>query len=283
MAVQGTDEKENRAFIGFAKHFLSKGLNVPEVYGVSQNGLEYLQQDLGSEDLLSYGEKMQLKAISMLPSLQVLGSGGLDFGLCHPIRKFDRRSIMFDLNYFKYCYLKPSEIAFDELRLEDDFESLASDLLEYDSEYFMYRDFQARNVMVYGGEPYFIDFQGGRRGPLQYDLVSFVYEPKSEFSKEFKRKLIDEYIASLKGLLDIDEESFRASIPLFALLRLLQVFGCYGFRGLIEKKELFLSAIPLGLRLIPEVLEALPEGRYEYLREVFKGIANQGKHDAENI
>jgi len=270
IGVQGVDLKENKAFLGFSKQFSSKGLPVPEVYGVSEDGMTYLQEDLGSESLFDHlGDRELVKAaVALLPKVQVTGSEGLDFSLCHPVEEFDLRAVMFDLNYFKYCFLKSSGVEFDEMRLQDDFEKLAEDLLEAPSDYFMYRDFQSRNVMVKDGKPYFIDFQGGRRGPLQYDLASFAWQAKANFPDDFRKELVDTYLASLKTLIPVDEELFRRQLDLFVLFRTLQVLGCYGFRGLVEKKPYFISSIPFAMKNLAELIPGIDRSRYPYLAEV---------------
>ena len=167
-----------------AAHFKSKGIPVPEVYSVSEDGMAYIQEDIGDDTLFkkSKGEdSLQLlcKAVRLLPDIQFKGAEGFDFTLCHATRKFDRRLVLFDLNYFKYCFLKPSGLEFDEIRLQDDFERLADDLASVPSDTFMYRDFNARNVMVKDGQPYFIDFQGGMQGPIHYDVASFIWHARA--------------------------------------------------------------------------------------------------------
>ena len=180
IGVEGTDPLENNAFLTIAGHFHSKGIPVPEVLAVSEDGMTYLQEDLGDvllSDLVAKAgkdggilpdsslERLLCRTMSMLPKIQFEGADGLDFSVCYPQPSFDRRMILFDLNYFKYCFLKPSGLEFNEVRLQDDFEKFADDLLRDESDTFLYRDFNARNVMIREEQPYFIDFQGGRRGP----------------------------------------------------------------------------------------------------------------------
>ena len=214
VGVVGTDADENKAFVTYARHFKNADLPVPEVYVVSTDGMAYIQEDLGSSDLyslmtsaaksgsMSDVEDLLCKTVAQLPRFQFDGGRGADWSVCYPEPSFSRRMVMFDLNYFKYCFLKPSGLEFNEVRLQDEFEKLADDLLggsdvqEYMEETFMYRDFQSRNVMVRDGEPYFIDFQGGRRGPVYYDLASFVWQPRAGFSDSLRNNLVDAYVAA---------------------------------------------------------------------------------------
>lgn len=278
IGVQGVDRDENRAFIGFSRHFAGKGLPVPEIYGVSDDGMTYLQEDLGSESLFDHLDDRELvkSVAALLPKVQVLGAEGLDFGLCHPVADFDMRAVMFDLNYFKYCFLKPSGAEFDEVRLQDDFERFAGELLKVPSGYFMYRDFQSRNVMVKDGTPFLIDYQGGRRGPLQYDLASFAWQAKADFPDDFRRELVDTYIDSLKTLIPVDEDLFRRQLDLFVLFRTLQVLGCYGFRGLVEKKPYFIGSIPYAMKNLSSLLPGIDRERYPYLAEVLEMLVALG-------
>ena len=229
MGVIGTDARENNAFIKLAEHFRSKGINVPQVYAVSEDGMTYIQEDLGSRMLsddvaaaLKEGGyfpespvvELLCRTMSKLPTIQFKGAEGLDFSVCYPQPAFDHRMVMFDLNYFKYCFLKTTSLDFNESKLEESFCQLAKDLGNSVKPYFLYRDFQARNVMIDQEENlYLIDFQGGRRGPLQYDLVSFLWQASSHFNTELRQHLIDEYLSALKELEDVDEQAFLRSLP----------------------------------------------------------------------
>ena len=203
IGVVGTDARENEAFLTIAGHFRAKGINVPEVYAVSEDRMAYIQEDLGDAvlfDMLAKARKtgegldevatLLCKTMSMLPKIQFEGAEGLDFSVCYPQPSFDRRMVMFDLNYFKYCFLKPAGLEFDEVLLQDDFEKLADDLLVSDTDTFLYRDFNARNVMVKDGEPYFVDFQGGRRGPVFYDVASFAWQARAKFTETQKEMML---------------------------------------------------------------------------------------------
>lgn len=272
IGVVGTDVSENKAFLTIARHFRSKGINVPEVYAVSDDMSAYLQEDLGDSVLFDLKDDALLnKAMSMLPKIQFEGAQGLDFSVCYPQPSFDRRMVMFDLNYFKYCFLKPSGLEFNEVKLQDDFENLADALLKEDSETFLYRDFNARNVMVRDGEPYFIDFQGGRRGPIYYDVASFAWHARARFSAEQKRKMLDAYLDALKEYMEVDRKSFEERLRLFVFFRILQVLGAYGFRGWVEHKANFVTSIPAA---ISELKDMMTEGfaEYPYLTQVLRDL-----------
>ena len=260
IGVIGTDVKENNAFVTIARHFRAKGINVPEVYAVSEDESAYLQQDLGDcvlFDMLSAARRgdedmvrvdaLLNKTMSMLPAIQYGGAEGFDFSVCYPQPSFDRRMVMFDLNYFKYCFLKPSGLEFDEVLLQDDFERFADALLEEDTDTFLYRDFNARNVMICGDEPYFVDFQGGRRGPVYYDVASFVWQARAKYSCEAKDRMVGSYLEALAGYRPVDRAAFMKRLDLFILFRLLQVLGAYGFRGLVEHKANFVTSIPAAI------------------------------------
>ncbi len=296
MGVIGTDSQENRAFVTLARHFRGKGIPVPEVLAVSCDGMRYLQEDLGgdmlwdrvaavnkaggfgdsdmtgdagSTDIRMRRETVELlcKTVSVLPKIQFEGAEGLDFNICYPQPEFDRRTVMFDLNYFKYCFLKPSGVEFNEVRLQDDFERLADDLTQEHEDTFLYRDFNARNVMIKDGQPYFIDFQGGRRGPVYYDAASFIWQARAEFPQWLKEKMLESYLESLAKYRIIDRENFGRRLNLFILFRTLQVMGAYGFRGLIEHKAQFVTPIPQALANLRDQLAGI-ENEYPYLHEV---------------
>ena len=294
VGVVGTDQDENRAFITLAGHFAAAGLPVPKLYAVSEDGMAYIQEDLGSAILynmvseaaksgsLTEVEDLLCRTVSLLPEFQFKGGRGADWSVCYPEPSFSRRMVMFDLNYFKYCFLKPSGIEFNEVRLQAELEKLADDLLggpdvqEYMEETFMYRDFQSRNVMIHDDQPYFIDFQGGRRGPVYYDLASFVWQPRAGFSDELRRKLVDAYIAAASGYMTVDRTAFDSKLGLFILFRLLQLLGAYGFRGLVENKAAFMVSIPLAMNLLREQL-AVCHWPYPYLVDLLGQLVQMPK------
>lgn len=291
IGVLGTSLDENRAFLTMDKHFNEQGLPVPKVLAISDDEMAYLQEDLGdtllfkaiekgrATHLFSEEEKTLLrKTMRLLPSLQYRGADGLDFSVCFPTTEFDERSIMWDLNYFKYCFLKATEIEFSESRLEDDFQRMAKELLEVPRNTFMYRDFQSRNVMIKNGEPHFIDFQGGRRGPIYYDVASFLWQAKANFPPALRHELIDEYLEALKEYEDIDREQFNSRLRHFVLFRTLQVLGAYGFRGYFEKKPHFMQSVPFAVANLRKLLEHKYE-EYPYLTDVLTRLVNSKQFD----
>ena len=296
IGVIGTNVEENRAFVSLANHFASKDLPVPLVLVVSDDEMCYLQTDLGSTSLFDclrkgresggeYSEeerRLLHKVIQMLPRLQVEGADGLDFSCCYPQAEFDFQGAMFDLNYFKYCFLKPSGVEFNEVKLEDDFTTLAHKLTSYNSTTFLYRDFQARNVMISSnGEPYFIDFQGGRRGPIYYDLASFLWQASARYPADLRAELIDDYYETLSTLTDVPPRAeFDESLWLFVLFRLLQVLGAYGYRGYFERKPHFINSIPPAIENLREILRDRKLLKpYPYLKWVLSELASLPKYD----
>ena len=284
IGVVGTDARENEAFLTIAGHFRSKGINVPEIYAVSLDRMAYIQEDLGDAvlfDMLTQARKtgegldavesLLSKAMSMLPKIQFEGAEGLDFSVCYPQPSFDRRMVMFDLNYFKYCFLKPAGLEFDEVALQDDYEKLADDLLAVDTDTFLYRDFNARNVMIKEGEPYFVDFQGGRRGPVFYDVASFAWQARARFTDSQKEMMLKAYMDAYSAYSSLDEQQFRSNLRLFVLFRLLQVLGAYGFRGWVEHKANFVTSIPAAISELKAWLTD-PSDRYPYLMETLNRL-----------
>ena len=278
IGVIGTNARENDTFISLAAHFKSKGINVPAVLAESEDGMVYLLNDLGDEAMfdiykksLKTGENLPeteallCKIMACLPKIQFEGAAGFDFEKCYSVKRFDRRLVMFDLNYFKYCFLKPSGLEFNELDLQDDFERLADDLLvSSDTNTFLYRDFNSRNVMVYADEPYFIDFQGGMQGPIYYDVASFIWHARSEYPEHLKEKMLSSYLGALRKYVSVDETDFRAQLRRFVLFRSLQVLGAYGFRGLVEQKAKFVIGIPAAISALKDIIE-IPFDEFPYL------------------
>ena len=281
VGVLGLNLKENRAFCGLGRHFLEKGINVPKVLAVSEDGMSYIQEDLGDELLYdavsqgresgeysSYERSMLRRTIELLPKIQFKGAEDLDYSICFPEPEFNGRMVMFDLNYFKYCFLKATGLEFDEVSLQDDFEKLRDDLLCDNDNTFMYRDFQARNVMMKDGEPYFIDFQGGRRGPVYYDVASFIWQARSRYPADLKKELVETYLRAMKDYRpDVDEKKFKEKLRLFVLFRTLQVLGAYGFRGYFEKKPHFIASVPFAIDNLRRLMKE-PFPRYPYLSSV---------------
>lgn len=268
IGVYGTSEAENRAFLYMAQHFEAKGLPVPHVYAQTDDAMAYLQEDLGDISLFqaighgrttgtfSNEEKSLLKqTIRLLPRIQFEGAEDMDFSVCYPQAEFNRRSILWDLNYFKYCFLKATGIDFQENLLEDDFENMTQVLLADTFSTFMYRDFQSRNVMIREGKPYFIDFQGGRKGPVYYDVASFLWQAKARFPQHLREELIHDYLDALHAYCPMPESYFREQLRQFVLFRTLQVLGAYGFRGYFEQKPHFLQSIPYAIGNLDQLLE----------------------------
>ena len=285
IGVIGTSLDENHAFIYLARHFSARHLPVPKILAVDEDGLRYLQEDLGARSLFdalrggrdaggryNEAEKQLLRAtIAELPALQIRGAVDLDFSVCYPQAEMDQTSVLFDLNYFKYCFLKATGIDFHELRLEAAFKLFAKDLTSETQNAFLYRDFQARNVMLdSSGKPHFIDFQGGRKGPVQYDLASFLWQASARYSTELREELVGVYLDNLKLYIEVDEQRFRSRLKLFVLFRILQVLGAYGFRGYFERKKHFIESIPPAMQNLRDLLADPLACPYPYLREVLE-------------
>lgn len=287
IGAKGTSIDENIAFIEIAKHFRLKGLPVPQVLCVSENKEYYLQEDLGDVTLFNsvasgrnsghYSpQEVELlkKSVAYLPKLQFEGGKGLDYSVCFPQPEFDERMVSFDLNYFKYCFLKTTGLEFSEVKLYADFQKMGKDLLScIGEETFMYRDFQARNVMLINENPYFIDFQGGRKGPFYYDLASFVWQAKANYSEELKGELIETYREALKPYVNIPDEEFNSKLKLFVLFRTMQVLGAYGFRGYFEKKPHFLQSVPFAIDNLRKLIKE-PFTEYPYLQELLTELTS---------
>jgi len=285
----GTNPKENKAFLTIDAKMCAEGINAPKVYGVSPDGMVYIQEDLGEGQLFellkpsiekgefSEEEMGWMKAtMAALPALQFKTGRDFDWSVCFPDREFNERMVNFDLNYFKYDFLKLTGIEFDEIRLQDDFDTLREDSLKDFGQTFMYRDFQARNIMIRDGKPWFIDFQGGRRGPVQYDLASFLWNAGTHFSPKVRAELENVYIDALSEFQKVDRDYFYERYRLITLVRLLQEFGAYGFRGLIERKQLFIDCIAPAQKCLGELVSQ-PYERYPYLTEVLRTLANDWK------
>ena len=284
IGVYGTSIEENKAFLYMAEHFKKKNLPIPQVLCVSEDQSCYLQEDLGDTLLFhrieqgrttgnfSEEEKELLrKTVRLLPAIQFAGAGGFDFNQCYPQPEFNQRSILWDLNYFKYCFLKATGLEFQEDRLEDDFMKMSDVLLKSSSATFMYRDFQSRNVMIKDGEPWFIDFQGGRKGPFFYDVASFLWQAKARYPENLRKELLDEYMDALSEYTTIDRDQFFCQLRHFVLFRTLQVLGAYGFRGYFEKKPHFIQSVPYAIANLHQLLqEDYPE--YPYLCSVLREL-----------
>lgn len=287
IGAKGTSVDENIAFIEISKHFRLKGLPVPQVLCVSENKEYYLQEDLGDVTLFnsvaigresgnySAEETALIKnAVALLPKFQFEGGKGLDYSVCFPQPEFDQRMVSFDLNYFKYCFLKTTGLEFSEIKLYEDFQKISADLLCSGKEdTFLYRDFQARNVMLKDGNPYFIDFQGGRKGPFYYDLASFVWQAKANYSPALKDELIKTYKNALKKYKNVPDNEFNSKLRLFVLFRTMQVLGAYGFRGYFEKKPHFLQSVPFAIDNLRKLIQE-PFTEYPYMQQLLTELTN---------
>ena len=268
LGVFNPDVKENRAFLEFSKTFYDSGLPVPEILAEDSNKEIYLVEDLGDTTLYAYltqirmqlGFNEELKdiykeVITYLIEFQVTGGRSVDYSYCYPRSSFDKQSMMWDLHYFKYYFLKLAGIPFDEQSLEDDFQTFTDYLLEAEMDFFLYRDFQSRNIMLRNGKPYFIDYQGGRKGALQYDLASLLYDAKADIPDDFREELLAHYLDIAGKKLTIDDKKFKEYFYAYVLVRIMQALGAYGFRGFYERKEHFLLSIPYAIQNLIKLLE----------------------------
>ncbi len=268
IGVINEDVKENKAFVTFTKSFHQLGLPVPAIFSETKDGKSYLQEDLGDMTLFNYlkekrTEKIFPKSViekykqvlNWLPRFQIEGSKHVPFENCYPRAAFDKQSMMWDLNYFKYYFLKLSGVSFDEQLLENDFETFTNYLLTAPSDFFMYRDFQSRNVMIKDDEVFFIDYQGGRRGSLQYDVASLLYDAKANIPEEIRHELLDYYLDQLSQHIKINPKEFKQLFYGFVIIRVLQAMGAYGYRGFYERKAHFLQSIPYALKNLQTVLK----------------------------
>jgi len=291
VGVHGPDADENRAFLVFSRHFRHCGLPVPEIYADDADHGVYLQEDLGDSTLFGFLSEHRVpgefpsaavafyeKAVQALPRFQIEAGRTLNYDVCYPRASFDQRSILWDLNYFKYYFLRLAGIPFHEQDLEDDFQRFAAFLLEAGQEYFLYRDFQSRNIMLRDGAPWFIDYQGGRRGPLQYDIASLLYDAKADIPPEVRDHLLQCYLDAATTIAPISRERFLRYYPAYVLVRIMQAMGAYGLRGFYERKTHFLQSIPYAVRNLEYVLRTtqLPL-ELPALTRVFQSLVSSSK------
>jgi len=253
--------EENTAFLSFSRHFHKHGLPVPEIYGEELAHGAYLEEDLGDSTLFDFLSKNRAsdqvfprvvdayrKVVEVLPRFQVQAGRDLDYSVCYPCASFDRQSISWDLNYFKYYFLRLANIPFSESALEADFGRLTDFLLTANCDYFLYRDFQSRNIMLPGGKPYFVDYQGGRKGALQYDVASLLYDAKADLPPELRQQLLEHYLEALGGYIKLEREEFLRHYYSYVYVRIMQALGAYGFRGFYERRAHFLQSVPYALK-----------------------------------
>lgn len=271
IATYNSNIEENQAFLVFSKHFKNKDLPIPEILAISDDKCCYIQSDLGDCSLFDYVKKcvnnnhydeatieLFKESIDNLVDFQIKGNDGLDYSVAFPTERFDKNSIIDDLNYFKYYFLKVNEeIVFNETRLNHDFHKLADFLIEAPSDFFMYRDFQSRNIMIKDNHTFFIDYQGGRKGPLQYDIISLLYQVKAQIPDSLRNELLSHYKTKLSSYININDIQFDKYYKYFVLIRLMQVLGAYGFRGLIQKKQHFIESIPYAQKEIVALTQSL--------------------------
>ena len=278
--------EENAAFLAFSKHFRSHGLPVPEIYAEDLTHGVYLEEDLGDTTLFEFlsnnrtGENIApqvveayRKVVAVLPRFQVEASRDLNYEVCYPNPSFDRQSIAWDLNYFKYYFLRLAGIPFNEHALEEDFTRLTEFLLSAPRDYFLYRDFQSRNIMLRNGDPFFVDYQGGRRGALQYDIASLLYDAKADLPPDLRQQLLDHYLDRLSSFVPLDREAFLRHYYAYVYIRIMQALGAYGFRGFFERRAHFLQSVPYALKnlrwLLHHVRLPVP---LPALMDAFKGM-----------
>lgn len=284
--LDGISRTENHAFLVLNRQMEKAGIRVPHVFEVSDDGMSYIQEDLGSRSLYDCIARCQKQGtwddetrslvrevMSDLPAIQFRTAEGLDFSVCFPVPEFTRDSVMWDLNYFKYCFLKVAHLDIDEPRLEDEFRRFADVLLSSDTtRTFLYRDFQSRNIMVRDGHPWYIDFQGGRRGPIYYDVASFVWQARAAYPEDFKRELVETYKTALQTFMPLPPD-FDRRLRQFVFFRMLQVLGAYGFLGLIEHKAMFLTSIPGALSTLNGLIQTGEFEEYPTLRRLIAGAS----------
>src|ERR1700683_1290546 len=294
--------EENAAFLEFSRHFRKHGLPVPEIYAEDLDHGAYLEEDLGNTSLFEFLSQQRAgdaiapeaveayrKVVAVLPRFQIEAGRDLNYRVCYPRGSFDRQSISWDLNYFKYYFLRLAGIPFSEQALEDDFDGLTNFLLSARCDYFLYRDFQSRNIMLRGGQPFFLDYQGGRKGALQYDVASLLYDAKADLPPELRQQLLDHYLENLAGFVDLKREAFMQHYYAYVYIRIMQALGAYGFRGFYERKVHFLQSVPYALKnlrwllhnvTLPIALPTLTAAFHSMLAsEKLQGLAS----DADNL
>ena len=297
--------EENRAFLEFSRHFCEHGLPVPQIYGEDLDQGAYLEEDLGDTTLFQFLSKNRhaeqiaapvaeayRKVVAMLPRFQVEAGRDLDYSACYPIGSFDRQSVAWDLNYFKYYFLRLAGVPFHEQALENDFSRLTDFLMSADRDYFMYRDFQSRNIMLREGQPFFVDYQGGRKGALQYDIASLLFDAKADLPPELREDLLNDYLDALGRYVQTDREAFLRHYYAYVYVRIMQAMGAYGFRGFYERKTHFLQSVPYAMKNLrwllhhvelPVALPTLMAAFRDMLAsQKLQGVANEA-NEAENL
>src|SRR5262249_54113532 len=253
--------EENLAFVEFSRHFRRHHLPVPQIYAADLDAGAYIEEDFGDTTLFQYLSEQRVgdtvapgvieayrKTVSALPRFQVVAGKDLDYSVCYPRDSFDRQSIAWDLNYFKYYFLRLADIPFNEQALENDFERLTNFLLSAEPAFFLYRDFQSRNIMLRDSHPSFLDYQGGRKGALHYDIASLLYDAKADLQPELRQELLNHYLESIAKHLPLRRDEFMRHYYAYVWVRIMQAMGAYGFRGFFERKAHFLQSVPYALK-----------------------------------
>jgi aminoglycoside/choline kinase family phosphotransferase len=260
--------EENAAFVEFSRHFRAHGLPVPEIYGEDLSQGAYVEEDFGDTTLFEFlsanrvGSRISppaveayRKVVALLPRFQIEAGRDLNYRTCYPRGEFDEQSIAWDLNYFKYYFLKLAGVPFNEQLLEDDFKRLTAFLLSARSDFFLYRDFQSRNIMLREGQPFFLDYQGGRKGALQYDIASLLFDAKADLPPALREELLELYIERAGEFITLDRTAFMHHYYAYVYIRLMQAMGAYGFRGFYERKSHFLQSVPYALKNLQWLLQ----------------------------
>jgi len=293
VGAYGPDGEENRAFLAYSRALRGAGLPVPEIYGADEALGIWLEEDLGDTTLFDALTTARAsgtrefpavvlasyeRVVDVLPRFQVDGARAVDFGVAYPRAAFDAQSMLWDLNYFKYHFLKLAHVPFNEQRLENDFARLVDHLLDADTDWFLYRDFQSRNIMLRDGHPWFVDYQGGRRGAAQYDIASLLYDAKADLPEPVRAHLLERYVDRFVRHSGTDRDRFLESYPGYVLIRIMQAMGAYGYRGFFERKPRFLESVPYAARNVAGLLDAglpidLPEleDAFRYVVEHWAG------------
>src|SRR5271163_852010 len=305
IGIQYDVREENMAFLEFSRHFRKHGLPVPEIYAEDLSQGAYLEEDLGGTTLFEFlsqhrkGATIAPEVIAayrqvaaVLPRFQVEAGRDLNYKVCYPRDSFDRQSIAWDLNYFKYYFLRLAGVPFNEQALENDFSRLTDFLMSADRDYFMYRDFQSRNIMLRAGQPFFVDYQGGRKGALQYDIASLLFDAKADLPPELRQDLLNHYLDALGSYVAVDREAFLRHYYAYVYVRIMQAMGAYGFRGFYERKTHFLQSVPYAMKNLrwllhhvelPIELPALMGAFRDLLASPkLQGVANEA-NGAENL
>src|SRR5271167_395177 len=282
--------EENVAFLEFSRHFRRCNLPVPEIYAEDLAHGAYLEEDLGDTTLFEFlsahragdsiapeVEETYRKVVAVLPRFQIEGGRDLNYKVCYPRASFDRQSIAWDLNYFKYYFLRLAGVPFNEQALEDDFGRLTEFVLGASRDYFLYRDFQSRNVMLRNGEPFFVDYQGGRKGALQYDIASLLYDSKADLPPELRQQLLDYYLDTLKDFVPVARDEFMRYYYPYVYVRVMQALGAYGFRGFYERKTHFLQSVPYALKNLRWLLQHAELPSMPSLMQALRLIAGSEK------